>query len=456
MNDNQQKTASSEQLKDSASGGALPQKQMDKAQKAKATRQKLIMLSQAAKDEQKRLIANAETPEQQLDAASLTVNQIIMAFHKAETGCEDFRTFADWKKAGFSVNKGEKAYLVWGKPRRVKEEMTNDKGEKLEGDEWEFFPVCYLFNEQQVSPSKDKPDSEDKTETDSQAKSDEPAEEKPAEKPEENSNEQSFSPFVAVDYDERVEARRERLEERASNKEKASNDAYQRSHALTANIPFGQPILVGHHSERGHRRALDKSWSLMGKSVGLSKEADELKSRAAGVGTGGISSTDPEAVNKLKDKLQKLKKSQETMKSVNKALKRNDDAELQKLGLTEQQIIEIKKPDYAGRVGFPAYALQNNNAEIRRTQKRIEELSKLHNSNPIEFESDNFDMGIKNGQIVVDFHHGKPNEEARKQLKTNGFKWSRYQGAWVRKVTINAIYTAERVLENLNQLEAIY
>ena len=453
MNDDQQKTASAAQQKDTASGGELPQKQMEKAQKAKATRQKLIMLSQAAKDERARLIANAKTPDQQLEAASLTINQIIMAFHKAETGCEDFRTFADWKKAGYSVNKGEKAYLAWGKPRRVKDTMTTEEGEKLEGDEWEFFPVCYLFNEKQVSPSKGKPDAEDNTEADNQVQSNEPAAE---EKPEENSNEQSFSPFVAVDYAERVEARRERLEERASKKEKASNDAYQRSHELTANIPFGQPILVGHHSERGHRRAIDKSWSLMGKSVGLSEEAKELKSRAAGVGTGGISSTDPEAVSKLKDKLKKLEKSQETMKAVNKALKKNDDGELQKLGLTEQQIIEIKQPDFAGRVGFPAYALQNNNAEIRRTKKRIEELSKLHSSNPIEFESDNFDMGIKNGQIVVDFHHGKPNEEARKQLKDNGFKWSRFQGAWVRRVTLNAIYTAERVLKNLNQLEAIY
>lgn len=450
MNTNQQNAASNEQQKHIASGGELTQKQIgkeEKAQQKKAKRQKLIILSQQAKSTRLGMVQEAKTLEEKMNADALSINQVLVMTYKQETGCKEFKTFADWKKAGYSVNKGETGFCVWGKPRKVKETMKDENNNELQADEWEFFPMCYLFNEKQVSKIDKAPEPETEPDTTT-----EEAETAPAE----NDSKSVVSPFVTVDYAERVEARRERLEERASNKEKASDQAYQRSHALTANIPLGQPILVGHHSERGHRRAIDKSWSLMGKSVGLSKEAKELASRAAAVGTGGISSTDPDAVNKLQDKLQKLEKSQQIMKAANKALKKNDDKELQNLGLSEQQIIEIKKPDFAGRVGFPAYSLQNNNAEIRRTKKRIEELSQIHNSNPIEFESDNFDMGIKNGQIVVDFHHGKPNEEARKQLKTNGFKWSRYQAAWVRKVTINAIYTAERVLENLNQLEAIY
>ncbi len=36
----------------------------------------------------------------------------------------------------------------------------------------------------------------------------------------------------------------------------------------------------------------------------------------------------------------------------------------------------MKQPDFCGRTGFPDYALQNNNANIRRIKQRIEELSR--------------------------------------------------------------------------------
>jgi hypothetical protein len=59
-----------------------------------------------------------------------------------------------------------------------------------------------------------------------------------------------------------------------------SDQFYKKSHSITDNIPDGQPILVGHHSENRHRRDLAKSWSAMGKSVELSDKADEYKNRA--------------------------------------------------------------------------------------------------------------------------------------------------------------------------------
>lgn len=72
----------------------------------------------------------------------------------------------------------------------------------------------------------------------------------------------------------------ERLQTAASNAEKKSDGYYKRSHEITENIPFGQPILVGHHSENRHRRDIDKSWNAMGKAVELSKAAEGYESRA--------------------------------------------------------------------------------------------------------------------------------------------------------------------------------
>lgn len=45
-------------------------------------------------------------------------------------------------------------------------------------------------------------------------------------------------------------------------------------------IPPGQPILVGHHSERGHRRLLEKSDNAMRKSVELDEKAKYYNDRA--------------------------------------------------------------------------------------------------------------------------------------------------------------------------------
>src|SRR5947209_4366753 len=44
--------------------------------------------------------------------------------------------------------------------------------------------------------------------------------------------------------------RSERLQNASVRASERSESAYERSNELVANIPFGQPILVGHHSER--------------------------------------------------------------------------------------------------------------------------------------------------------------------------------------------------------------
>lgn len=81
-------------------------------------------------------------------------------------------------------------------------------------------------------------------------------------------------------FQEWAKRKAEKLETAAVNAAKKSNEYYNKSHKLVEHIPFGQPILVGHHSEKGHRRTLDKSWNAMGKSVEFGDKADDYISRA--------------------------------------------------------------------------------------------------------------------------------------------------------------------------------
>ena len=433
MTNNQQNAANTNQPKQNASGGELTQKQIEQQKKRKA----LIAKSQQAKSLRKTMMQEARTAEERLESANLTINQVLVMMYETETSAHEFKTFHDWKKEGFKVNKGEKGFAVWGKPKKA-------KVSKMGGDD----------------DSAPKKDDTDKPENDSKT------EDKPTNTPEtkaDNSiNEEKAtadilqfagpSPFIKQDYIERREQVRARFEERAAMKQAASSDLHTLSRSYTDMIPFGQPILVGHHSEARHRRAIDKSWNTLGKAVKAQEQADHLARKAARVGTGGISSNDPEAVTKLKAKLKNHEESQRIMVAANKAIKAGNDQALLDLGLPPEQIENLKAGDYAGRVGFAPYALQNNNAEIRRLKKRIDDLMALYNAEPIDYENDDFSMSVDNGQIVIDFKDGKPAEEVRKLLRSKAFKWSRHRQLWVRKVTINALAEAERLIERLKDM----
>ena len=109
------------------------------------------------------------------------------------------------------------------------------------------------------------------------------------------------------DFYERRTARLERLRDLISKREGESERAYSASRQVSDSIPFGQPILVGHHSEGRHRRDLARIDSLMRKSVEASEAArHHARSAAALKSNTSISSDDPEAVTRLRSKIEQL------------------------------------------------------------------------------------------------------------------------------------------------------
>jgi hypothetical protein len=69
-------------------------------------------------------------------------------------------------------------------------------------------------------------------------------------------------------YEQRQVDRRQRLEDAAR---KANAEAARRldtAHEIGSHIPFGQPIMVGHHSEKRHRGDIERIDNNMRKGVG--------------------------------------------------------------------------------------------------------------------------------------------------------------------------------------------
>lgn len=75
------------------------------------------------------------------------INEFLIRYYKRTTGAEIFRTFSDWKKDGYIVEKGSKGFPVFSRPiGKIKEE----KGQEATAGEFSKFGTAYLFHEKQV------------------------------------------------------------------------------------------------------------------------------------------------------------------------------------------------------------------------------------------------------------------------------------------------------------------
>lgn len=237
------------------------------------------------------------------------------------------------------------------------------------------------------------------------------------------------------DYQERKEARIDRMEERAARAQAESTAASKAAHDIMRLIPPGQPILVGHHSERHHRRDLEKIDRNMHKAIEADEKAAYYANRAESAANNrAISSDDPDALEKLEAKLSKLQAAQEQDKALNahyrkhKTVKGFPGISDEKAARIDKELSELRE---TVRSPIPAWLLSNRNAEIKRIKNRLAQLRRVDEMEHTEIE---FDGGtivtnedINRVQILFD---EKPDEATRSKLKAYGFRWSRTEGAW--------------------------
>ncbi len=254
-----------------------------------------------------------------------------------------------------------------------------------------------------------------------------------------------------TEYQERIEAKAERYEERSQKASERATSSMKRSHSYTDGIVFGQPILVGHHSESKHRNAIKRSHSAIRKSIEESDKAQYYSQRAETVKANkSISSDDQDAIIKLKAKIEKAQEKQTLMKAVNSAIRLKDqdkgNAKLKDMGISESNIIKLREPDFCGRVGFPSFELTNNNSNMKRMKDR---LSLLESQAQDETQEIKFNDGVIIDNVEINrlqiIYDDIPDQETRNKLKSNGFRWSRNEGAWQRKRSRYATDTAKRL-----------
>ena len=270
-------------------------------------------------------------------------------------------------------------------------------------------------------------------------------------------------------YEERQEARRERYEELAAKNEARSNVFYSEARRVGSHIPFGQPILVGHHSEGRARRDAARITRNMGQSVEAGNKAEYYRRKADSVGKGGISSDDPAALKKLREKLEGMERGHTFMKTINKAWRAAGKPESDNLegwekvaehpavkALDFDKIDELRKrqanPWFSGRAPFPAYSLSNNTANMKRVKDRIAALERAAAAPEAEDVNGTIEgmeytlhenTELNRIQILFD---GKPPAEVRAVLKKNGFRFAPSQKAWQRHLNANGRNAARRVL----------
>lgn len=277
-----------------------------------------------------------------------------------------------------------------------------------------------------------------------------------------------------------LEMRRDRLQENQANKEEAyerlaakhtkeSDLRYQAARQTSSMIPFGQPILVGHHSEGRHRADLKRIDNNMRKSVEHDKTAAYYQDKLATMQDNtAISSDDPDALEKLTAKLQGMEECQEYMKQINsyirKVLKLAEDERVEALAsmanVSNDQASTWLYPRWGG-AGFAGFSLTNNNANIKRIKKRIVEIEAQHKAiveHGDSVDTEYKDLGLKvvmnlainRLQFVFD---GKPVESVRSELKSNGFRWSPREGAWQRQLNANSKYLVGRMVKSLQAIK---
>ena len=232
-----------------------------------------------------------------------------------------------------------------------------------------------------------------------------------------------FDPNQPSAYELKQAAKKERLRGRAQSAAAKAQAACATAEQIMNAIPMGQPILVGHHSERRHRRDLARLKRASQTAYEQGEKAKAL-SRRAEQDSDQISSDDPKAIEKITARIGRLEQRRNQYKEDNKRLRK-----------------EGKKD----RV-HPGYTFSNLSAEIRRLKKRIEQLKKAQlrpEAAPEVHEDFSIEECKADNRLRIIFKD-RPAKEICKQLRSLGFVFARSAGAWQRRLDNMSLHRAEQ------------
>ena len=253
-------------------------------------------------------------------------------------------------------------------------------------------------------------------------------------------------------YEQRVLARLDRLRARAEKKAAESSSARDGAMRMAEHIPLGQPILVGHHSEKRDRRYRERIRAGFERSFRLSEEARDLARRAdAAESNTAISSDDPRAVEKLRAKLATAEAENAERMRVN-ALWRKGGRDACAAANVEPALVARAARNLELMPSWRNPFLSDS-ANIRRIKERIAELERVAVAparEPVVIGDVRIEEDRDDNRVRVTFPR-RPGKEATRIMRRWGFLWSPSASAWQRKATYNAWVAAEQAARELTR-----
>lgn len=217
---------------------------------------------------------------------------------------------------------------------------------------------------------------------------------------------------------ERLERKLEKRAEWAESRDRKAGAAFDGARDAVAGIPPGQPILVGHHSEKRHRAALNRHDQRIRAGMESHDMAKHHRSKADGLARQldrSIYSDDPDAIDRLWDKIADLEAQRERNNAINAAWRKAkkpgvDDqpgwdrvaailgASFDPADTTSRILAKVRRSwalQPYHRQPVPSYVNQNLGGQITNAKKRI---SRIEASAQQQVEAENA------GGVLIEHH----------------------------------------------------
>lgn len=241
-------------------------------------------------------------------------------------------------------------------------------------------------------------------------------------------------------YRERQEAKADRLAEWAAKRAEKAEASLTQARAMGEAIPLGQPILVGHHSERADRRYRGRIDSTYRKAFEHGQKAESMAARSAGITAQldrSIYSDDHDAIDRLNERIAELEAERDRVKAYNascrQAAKSGGTGDLSLLDDRQRaDILSTAKvcPYQIGPGGaFPAYHLSNLSGNIKRYRDRLAEVERRQEKTARTEEAGGVLVEtVGGGRYARVTFTEKPGRDVIVALKAAGFRWG--SGSW--------------------------
>jgi hypothetical protein len=179
---------------------------------------------------------------------------------------------------------------------------------------------------------------------------------------------------------ERMERRADRRREWAEKADKRAAGRFDRAKTTADGIPLGQPILVGHHSERRARKDQERIRSNMDKGVAESRLSLHHERKADGIESQlkrSVFSDDHDAVERLRERIAENEAQRDRYKAINRAW-RKSKGDIDKMTADGTVSVALGKTIKDTMRMAPwlksPFDTVNVTARIRRDKKRIDDL----------------------------------------------------------------------------------